>query len=71
MRRMALALATIGVMALGMAGTAAQAHDYGRGYHVAHQQVSHGQQWRGHHDWRAAGFDRRPLPRIIFQLLHR
>jgi hypothetical protein len=66
MRRIALALAMVGFIGLGMAGTAAQAHDYGRVYHPAYTQV-----WHGRHDWRVASRDHRFLPRVFFEMFHR
>jgi len=71
MRRIALVLATVVGVGLGMAGTAAQAHDYRydgwRGdYWRAHEWREH--EWREHHDWRAHAFEQRVLPRIIYGL---
>jgi hypothetical protein len=48
MRRMALVLATVGLIAFGIAGTPAQAHD---GWSYGQQQWRENQ-WHGH-DWRA------------------
>jgi hypothetical protein len=81
MRRIALALAAVGVVALALGGAPAQAHEgWWGGYQWRqhewreqawreHEWREH--EWREHHGWRAAGFERHVLPRVIFGLLHR
>jgi hypothetical protein len=70
MRRIALVLATVVTLGLGMASTAAQANEYGRSdYSRAHEWRAH--EWRDHHDWRHHDFDRRVLPRIVYGMFAR
>ncbi|MBV8492345.1 MAG: hypothetical protein JO162_02575 [Alphaproteobacteria bacterium] len=70
MRRIALVLATVATLGFGMAGTAAQAHDYGRGdYSRTQEWHEHG--GREHRDWRAHGFERHVLPHFIYGMFAR
>ena len=71
MRRIALVLATVATLGLGMAGTAAQAHDYWRGgdYGRTHEWREH--EWRQHRDWRTHAFERHVLPQIIYGMFAR
>jgi hypothetical protein len=66
MRRVAMLLGTVGLMALGLAATPAQARDAGWGYPASHQQAWRQHQsrewawrrheWRAHHYWHP-GYD--------------
>ena len=71
MRRIALVLATVVVIGLGMASTGAQAHEGWRGDYGwrAHEWREH--EWREHRDWRDRAFERRVLPGIIFGMFAR
>ncbi len=51
MRRIISALAVAGMIAVGMTGTAAQAHDYGWGGYGWHQRAWQEHAWR-EHAWR-------------------
>jgi hypothetical protein len=49
MQRMALVLATVGLIAFGIAGTPAQAHDgWGYGQQQWRENPWHGHDWRAH-----------------------
>ena len=53
MRRFAMILGTVGLMALGIAATPtpAQAHDAGSGYPASREQAWRQHEWRQHHYW--------------------
>ena len=80
MRRIALVLATLGVIAVGMAGTPAQAHEGWWGGHQWREQTWREHQWREQawrehqwreHQWRKHHFAQEVLPQIIMGLLSR
>jgi hypothetical protein len=51
MRRVAMILGTVGLMALGIAATPAQAQDAGWGYPASREQAWRQHEWRQHHYW--------------------
>jgi hypothetical protein len=53
MRRVAMVLGTVGLMALGIAATPApaQAYDAGWGYPASREQAWRQHEWRQHHSW--------------------
>jgi hypothetical protein len=53
MRRFAMILGTVGLMALGLVATPppAQAHDAGWGYPASREQAWRQHEWRQHHYW--------------------
>jgi hypothetical protein len=70
MRRIALAMATVGMIAAaGMASMPAQAHE-GWGGQEWRQHEWRAEEWREHHDWRAHAFERHVVPQIIYGFVH-
>ena len=67
MRRIALALATVGIIGGGIAAALpAQAHETWRGDHPRYEQVRH-HEWREHHHWRYARVERH----VPFEIFYR
>ena len=66
MRRIALVLATVGVIVAGLASIPAQAHEGWWGGHRGW----HESEWREHHYRHAHFFERHVLPRHVFHLFH-
>ena len=73
MRRIAILLGTVGVMALGLAATPAQAHDGGWGYSNWREQAWRQHEWRRHHYWHPGYYNqgyyapyRQHGPHVIF-----
>jgi hypothetical protein len=72
MRRIALALAAVGMLAAaGIAVSPAQAYEGWWGGPQRHEQAWRDHEWREHHIWRAVAFERHVLPRVVYSLFHR
>jgi hypothetical protein len=71
MRRVALALATVGLIAAGLAVAPAQARENWRADQPRQEQVWRGHDWREDRDWRPTAFERHLSPRIIFGRFYR
>ena len=67
MRRVALALAAIGIIGGGIAASVpAQAHERWWSDHRRYEEMRH-HEWREHHRWRAARVERYTVFRIFYR----